>query len=141
MILALLLTFQSNLFDYFPQMALEWTCTYAQDLFELYVKSSSWPHLNSQDLRLNIARGPVNWTGDLFLKTLRNTVTLHVDSNYTIYQINEMFQVREGVPIEAVSSDLFYLTFAGKRLEDDKTLNEYAKFVGPVLSARHVGLW
>jgi hypothetical protein len=114
-------------------MALEWTCTYAQDLWEHPVEQCDRtvpahvrPYVNPRNLSLHVPRGPVLWTGEIFLKTLTGkTITLNVESNYTVYQIKKMYHNHEGVPIELTSTPSSYISFAGQRLENDYTLNEY----------------
>ena len=56
----------------------------------------------------------------IYIKTLNNTISLHVDSTYSISKLKKILHDREGIPISEQR-----LLFSGKQLEDNKRVADY----------------
>ena len=72
---------------------------------------------NNSTINLNF----FNIGGQYFIKTLSGkTITLELDKNETIFDIKEKINEKEGIPL-----DKLILTWAGKRLDDNRTILDY----------------
>ncbi len=113
-------------------MALKWTRAYAQiaSLPPCPETSNdtavpSTPFSLPSRLLPNIPRGPVNWTGPIFIDTVNSgRISLDVASNNTIFQIKQLYYdlgLGNGIWIFLNYNGL---KFAGKTLRDSSTLDE-----------------
>jgi len=56
----------------------------------------------------------------IYIKTLNNTISLHVDPTYSISKLKKILHDREGIPISEQR-----LLFSGKQLQDNKRVADY----------------
>lgn len=58
----------------------------------------------------------------IFVKTPTGlTISCEVEPTWTVYKLKQLIQDKEGIPIEG----LRHIIFAGKQLEDERTLSDY----------------